>query len=398
MDNKLGSTTMPKESFTTFFGKNIKANAMYIVFFVIVLFFNSITGGIFLTANNISNLINQAGYIAVLAIGMTLVLIIVNIDLSVGFVAGCSGAVAALLLRSGMHVAPVIVCVLLFGLLVGIYQGVLVAYVGIPAFVVTLAGMFIFRGLLLLLLQKSGTIIVTNQFFNFISNGFVPDFFHGSTVNIFTIVFGIVFLCCLIFSQFRDRRNKIKYNFQVVSAPIMAGEIIIYTVVIGLLIAVLAGYNGIPSTAIIVMFIVLVYNFMLNKTKLGRAIYGVGGNAEAALLSGINVKRVVLFCFCSMGVLSSLAGILYTSRLQSAAPAAGLGFELDAIASSYIGGVAVSGGVGKVTNTIIGVLIIVSLTNGMNLLGVDAAFQYIVKGMICIAAVAFDVLNQKKAK
>ena len=158
----------------------------------------------------------------------------------------------------------------------------------------------------------------------------------------------------------------------------------------------LASYQGLPWTAVIVGVVLFVYNYMLNKTKLGRAIYGIGGNAQAAELSGINVKKVTLFAFCSVSVMAALGGVLYASRLQSATPTAGLGFEMDAIASSYIGGVAVSGGIGRVTNTIIGALVIMSLTNGMNLMGVDISYQYIVKGIIFIIAVAFDVRTRKK--
>ncbi|MBR1865607.1 MAG: sugar ABC transporter permease, partial [Lachnospiraceae bacterium] len=158
----------------------------------------------------------------------------------------------------------------------------------------------------------------------------------------------------------------------------------------------LATYQGIPWTAVIVGVVLMIYNYMLNKTKLGRAIYGIGGNAQAAELSGINVQRVTLFAFCSVSLMAALGGVLYTSRLQSATPTAGVGFEMDAIASSYIGGVAVSGGVGRVTNTIIGALVIMSLTNGMNLMGLDISYQYMIKGLIFIIAVAFDVRTRKK--
>ena len=175
-------------------------------------------------------------------------------------------------------------------------------------------------------------------------------------------------------------------------------KLIFLSLIITAIIWLLASYAGLPWTAVIVAAVLFAYNFMLNKTPLGRYIYGIGGNDQAAELSGVDVRKVTLFAFCSMSVLAALAGILYTSRLQSATPTAGVGFELDAIASSYIGGTAVSGGVGKVTNTIIGVLVITSLTNGMNLMGVDVSYQYVVKGIIFIIAVAFDVTTRKNKK
>lgn len=202
----------------------------------------------------------------------------------------------------------------------------------------------------------------------------------------------------VIISQIKVRKNKQKYGFKVASTPVFLAEMALIAVVIMLVVGLLASYNGLPWTIVIVGTILIIYNYMLNKTKLGRYIYGIGGNEQAAELSGINVKKVKLFAFISMGLMSAVAGILFTSRLQSATPTAGTAFEMDAIASSYIGGVAVSGGIGKVTNTIIGTLVIMSLTNGMNLMGVDIAYQYVVKGIIFIIAVAFDVRTRKAAK
>ena len=384
------------------FGKlirdNIQKYAMYVVLVIIILIFSIMTHGSFLSARNITNLINQVGYIAVLAIGMTLILIISNIDLSVGYVAGFTGAIAAIMLKNGTNVWLTILACLGIGALIGLYQGTLVAYVGVPAFVTTLAGMFIFRGLLLLTLASTGTIIISNVTFNSLSNGTIPDFFHGNGINILTLAVGAIAIILIIINQLNNRSQRQKYGFKVSSPVTMWAGIIIAAGVVGALTWILAKYRGIPITAAIVAVILLIYNHLLNNTPFGRYIYGIGGNAEATQLSGVNVKKVKLLTFISMSTLASVAGILYTSRLQSAAPQAGVGFEMEAIASSYIGGVAVSGGKGKVTNTLIGAFIMASLTNGMNLLFVDAAFQYIVKGLIFIAAVAFDVINQKRAR
>ncbi|TCL54643.1 putative multiple sugar transport system permease protein [Kineothrix alysoides] len=379
---------------------NIRDYMMYIALIIIMVFFSWKTNGGFIQARNISNLINQAGYVAVLAIGMTLILILKHIDLSVGYVAGFCGAVAAILMtQAGLNEWVAIPIVLLLGLVIGLYQGVLVTRVGVPAFVTTLAGMFMFRGLLNLTLQKTGTIIVPNKGFNALSNGFIPDIpgldlgFH-----LLTLLIGIVMVILTVTTQIKARKNRQKYNFKVTSTPVFICGLIFISAIILVIIWVLAKYSGLPWTAVIVAIVLLIYNHMLNKTRLGRYIYGIGGNDQAAELSGIDVKKVTLFAFCSMSVLAALAGILYTSRLQSATPTAGLGFELDAIASSYIGGTAVSGGIGKVTNTIIGALVIMSLTNGMNLMGVDISYQYVVKGVIFIIAVAFDVRTRSKGR
>lgn len=370
---------------------NIRDYAMYIALILIFIFFGIQTGGLFLSSRNLTDLINQTGYVAILAIGMTIILIIKHIDLSVGYVAGFLGAVAAILMKSGLPAIVAIPIILLLGILVGLYQGFLVAKIGVPAFVTTLAGMFIFRGLLSLVTKGSGTIIVNDNGFKAISNGFIPDFPGASNLHLVTLIIGVIAIVLVTSNLIKYRNNMLKYSFKVTSKPIFITQLILFSIVIIAIIFVLAGYKGIPWTAVIVGIVLFIYNFILNKTRLGRYIYGIGGNAEAAELSGVNVKKITFFAFASMSMLAALAGILYTSRLASATPTAGLGFELDAIASSYIGGVSVNGGIGRVTNTIIGALVIMSLTNGMNLMGVDVSYQYIVKGAIFILAVAFDV-------
>ncbi len=380
----------------------IKNNAasymMYFALVVIMLVFQVWTEGKFFTAQNISNLFNQAAYVAVLAIGMTIILILRHIDLSCGYVAGLSGAVAAILMeKMGVNVWVAMGIVLVMGLAIGFYQGALVTKVGIPAFITTLAGMFIFRGLLTRSLAGSGTIIVTDPTFKAMCQGFIPDFPNNHTgVHMVTMIVAVI--AVVIFNAFtiRSRMNREKYGFPVASLPIFFMGKIIVSFVILLAAWMLAINKGIPISACIVAVILAGYAFMLSKTKLGRHIYGIGGNDQAAELSGVDVKKVTMFAFCSMSVLAAVAGFLYTSRLSSATPTAGLAFEMDAIASSYIGGTAVSGGVGKVTNAIIGTFVIMSLTNGMNLMSIDISYQYIVKGIIFIIAVAFDVKSKRK--
>ena len=398
----MNTTLQSREKQTLPLGQLLKTNirdyAMYIVLVVLFVVFGILTNGLFLSPRNLTDLINQTGYVAVLAIGMTCILIISHIDLSVGYVAGFLGAVAATLLTfNGWPLGLVLPLILVLGIVIGMYQGFLVSVVKVPAFVTTLAGQFIFRGLLMLITAGSGTIIVRDEVFRALSNGNIPAVVTTeSGMNVLTLVIGLVAAVLLIISQVRARRNMQKYTFKVISGGAFALKLLLFTAILVGVTWVLANYRGLPWTAVIVAAVLLIYNFILNKTRLGRSIYAIGGNSEAAELSGINVRKVTFITFCSMSMLAALSGILYTSRLASATPTAGLGFELDAIASSYIGGVAVSGGVGKVTNTIVGALVIMSLTNGMNLLGVDVSFQYIVKGAIFILAVAFDVISRKK--
>ncbi|MDF2510924.1 MAG: sugar transporter permease [Herbinix sp.] len=377
---------------------NIRDYVMYIALVVIFVIFSFMTKGLFLSPRNLSDLVNQAGYVAVIAIGMTVILIIKHIDLSVGYVAGFLGAVAAILMKNGLPAIVAIPIVLVCGILIGVYQGTLVAKVGVPAFVVTLAGMFIFRGLLSLTTAGTGTIIIKDEAYKAISNGYIPDIPISGNVHLLTLLIGIIAIVLVVYSQIKTRNNLRKYNFEVSSMPILIGKIVFLSAIIMYIMWILAGYKGIPWTAVIVAIVLLIYNFILNRTRLGRYIYGIGGNAEAAELSGVNVQKITMFAFCSVSMLSALGGILYSSRLASATPTAGTGFELDAIASSYIGGVSVNGGIGRVTNTIIGAFVIMSLTNGMNLMGIDISYQYIVKGVIFILAVAFDIITRNKRK
>lgn len=377
---------------------NIRDYVMYIALVAVFILFGFLTKGLFLSPRNLSDLINQVGYVAIIAIGMTVILIIKHIDLSVGYVAGFLGAVGAILMKNGLPSIVVIPIVLILGILVGLYQGTLVAKVGVPAFVVTLAGMFIFRGLLSLTTAATGTVIIRDKAYKEISNGFIPDFPGGSEIHILTLLIGIIAIVLIVLSEIKTRKNLRKYNFNMSSLPISIAKILFLSAIIMYVMWNLAGYNGLPWTAVIVAIVLLIYNFILNKTRLGRYVYGIGGNAEAAELSGVNVEKITLFAFGSVSMLAALGGILYSSRLASATPTAGAGFELDAIASSYIGGVSVSGGIGKVTNTIVGAFVIMSLTNGMNLMGLDISYQYIVKGVIFILAVAFDIKTRNKRK
>ncbi|WP_317950662.1 sugar ABC transporter permease, partial [Rossellomorea marisflavi] len=326
---------------------NIRDYGMYIALAVIILTFTFMTDGLFMTSRNISNLLDSAGYIAVLAVGMTLVIVIRHIDLSVGYAAGFLGAIAAILLtQAGMSPWLTIPIILVLGAVVGLFNGLLVAQIGIPSFVATLAGMLIFRGALLQVTEKTGTIIIQDDKFNAIGNGFIPSLTQVNGLHLLSLLVGVVGILLYIYSEFSTRRNKIKYEFEVISAPIFALKLVLISAIIGYVTWILAGYNGFSWTMVIMLLVVVVYHFLSTKTVLGRHIYAVGSNPEAAHLSGINVKKITYIVFGSMGMLAALSGILFTSRLQSATTTAGTLFELDAIAAAYVGGVSSAGGVG----------------------------------------------------
>ena len=377
----------------------IRDYAMYIALAAIFVIFGIVTGGSFLSPRNLTNLINQTGYIAVMAVAMTLILIICEIDLSVGYVSGFLGAICAILMiRVGLSMWIVMPLILVFGVIIGAAKGLIVTKMGVPAFVTTLAFEFAFRGLLSLSTSVSGTIPISIDAFNAISNGFVPDIGKIGGMHALSLIVGLAVIVLMVVSKIKNRQKMQKYNFPVSSKPVFIITLVFLAVIIGAVAVVLSLYKGLSWTIVIVAVVVLAYNFLMEKTRLGRHIYGVGGNAEAARLAGIDVEKIRLFAFCSMGLMTALGGILFASRMQAASTTAGAGFELDAIASCYIGGTSTSGGIGKVTNSVVGALVIMSLTNGLNLMGVGIAYQYIVKGIIFIAAVAFDVYNRKKAK
>ena len=383
--------------------QNIREYGMYIALFVIMVFFTITTDGIFISSRNISNLLNQTGYIAILAVGMTLVIVIRHIDLSVGFLAGFLGAIAAIALAFwGMPVYAVIPMVLAFGVLAGLLTGFLVAQMKIPSFVATLAGWLVYRGLILLVTESTGTIIISNDAFNAIGNGYIPDITgllgFLPEVHKLTLILGIIALVLYIFNEVNDRRKKLAYDFEVLPMNIFVLKMVFVSIVIGGITWVLAGYNGLSWTVVIMLVVTGIYQFITERTVLGRHIYAIGGNPEAAELSGISVKRLIYVVFGSMGMLSGLSGILFASRLQSATTTAGTLFELDAIAAAYVGGVSAAGGVGKVTGSIIGALVMTSLTSGMNLMGIGIAYQYIVRGLVLAAAVIFDVATRNRAR
>ncbi|MFJ5714184.1 sugar ABC transporter permease [Neobacillus sp. NPDC093127] len=381
----------------TLISENIREYGMYIALFVIFLTFSIMTDGLFMSSRNLSNLLDSTGYIAVLAVGMTLVIVIRHIDLSIGFLAGFLGAITAILLmQAGIPIYITLPIILILGIIIGLFTGLLVAQIGIPAFVATLAGMLIFRGALLQVTEKTGTIIIQNDAFNKIGNGYIPSLLEVNGLHLLSLIVGFLGILLYIYSDISTRKNKIKYGFEVISKEIFALKVVCVSAIIAYITWILAGYNGFSWTVIIMVVIVVIYHFLTTKTVLGRHIYAVGSNPEAAHLSGMNVKKITYIVFGSMGMLAALSGILFTSRLQSATTTAGTLFELDAIAAAYVGGVSSAGGVGKVTGAVIGAIVMAALTNGMNLLGVGISYQYMIRGGVLAGAVIFDVMTRKK--
>lgn len=389
--------------------QNIREYGMYIALFVIMIYFTFATGGTFISSRNIVNLVNQTGYIAVLAIGMTLVIIIRHIDLSVGFLAGFLGAIAAIAMADPKVVAagmslPVYIVIpltLVLGIVAGLITAFLVAQMKIPSFVASLTGWLIYRGAILVVTESTGTIIISNDAFNAIGNGFIPDIPDIGIlpgVHKLTLLLGIFAIVMMIFSEINERRKKQSYDFETLPIEMFALKLVFVSAIIGAITWILAGYQGLSWTAVVVIVVTLIYHFVMSQTVLGRHIYAIGGNPDAAELSGISVKRLIYIVFGSMGMLSALSGILFASRLQSATTTAGNLFELDAIAAAYVGGVSAAGGVGKVIGSIIGALVMTSLTSGMNLMGIGISYQYMVRGAVLAAAVIFDVATRNTGK
>lgn len=378
---------------------SLKQNAMVFALVVVMVLFFFLTKGVLLQPLNISNLIQQNAYVLILAIGMLLcILICGNIDLAVGSVAGFVGAISAILIINlGMDVFPAILISLACGFIIGVWHGLWIAYVGVPAFIATLAGQLIFRGLTMVVLE-SKSLAPLPEGYTFMAAGFIPDIAPIEGINLLAVITGVVACGLFIFSELNKRRNKRRYNFAVQSLLVFWARIIAIVAVILFFTYQLASYRGLPMSLVVVVVLVLIYSFVTNKTIPGRHIYAYGGNPKAAVLSGIKTKRILFWVYVNMGFLSALAGIVFTGRLNSATPKSGNGFELDAIASCFIGGASTTGGIGTVVGAIVGGLLMGVLNNGMSIMGVSIDWQQAIKGFVLIAAVGFDVWSKSRSK
>ncbi|HLM05051.1 MAG TPA: multiple monosaccharide ABC transporter permease [Blastococcus sp.] len=377
--------------------RNLRTSGIYIAFVVIVALFAILTDGVSLSPGNITNIILQYSYILVLAIGMVLVIIAGHIDLSVGSVVALTGAVSAILvIQNGLPWWVGILAALAVGLAVGAWQGFWVAYVGIPAFIVTLAGMLLFRGLTLQVLDNISLSPFTPEYSK-VASGFLNGLLGGNGYDAFTLLIGVVAVAGYAFTQFRTRLARIKYQQPVESFPLFVARIVAVGAVVMYLAWQLAHARGLPIVLIILAVLIITYGVVSKRTVFGRQIYAIGGNLAAAQLSGVKVKVVNFWIFVNMGFLSGVAGVIYSSRSNGAQPAAGNMFELDAIAACFIGGAAVTGGVGTVVGAMVGGLLVGVMSNGMQLMGVNQSIQSVVKGLVLLLAVAFDVYNKRRA-
>ncbi|MBN2625467.1 MAG: sugar ABC transporter permease [Spirochaetales bacterium] len=379
------------------FKSNMRKNGMVMALVFIMVLFQILTGGILFRSMNVNNLILQNAYVLILATGMLLCILTGNIDLSVGSVVAFVGAVAAIMMVDwGMPVGVTIFLALLIGIAIGAFHGYFIAYMHIPAFIVTLAGMLIWRGLTMVIL-KGQTKSPFEKSFQALAAGYLP----GREVrigqfNTLAIVLGLAVSVIFIFALFKSRRDKVKYNFEVPPFWAELLKIVFIVLAINALAFSLANYNGIPIVLILLAFLILLYTFITQKTIFGRHIYALGGNEKAAMLSGVKTQRVMFLVYTNMGLLSALAGIVVAGRLNAATPKAGNMFELDAIASCFIGGASASGGIGTIMGAIIGGLVMGVLNNGMSIMGVGVDWQQAIKGLVLLLAVVFDVSTKKK--
>ncbi|ANS74775.1 ABC transporter permease [Paenibacillus yonginensis] len=383
------------EVITRLFKTNIRQYGMIIALVVIMFLFTLLTGGLLVKPINITNLILQNSYILVLAIGMVLVIITGHIDLSVGSIAAFVGALSAIMMVNWDFPAWVAVVVsLVAGALIGAWQGFWVAYVRIPAFIVTLAGMLLFRGLTMIVLEGQ-SISPFPGGFQKISSGFLPDLANTAT-NMVSILAGIVLSVLYILNEIRDRRAQLKYRFEVSSQGLFVLKLVLLVAVINVFTFMLASYAGIPNILVLLFILIVMYSFVMGKTVMGRHVYALGGNEKAAGLSGVKTKKVTFWVFVNMGVLAAISGLVFAARLNAATPKAGTNFELDAIAACFIGGASASGGIGTVFGAIIGGLVMGVLNNGMSLIGLGIDWQQGIKGLVLLLAVAFDIYNKNK--
>ena len=377
----------------------LQKNTMVIILVLVFVFFAFQKDGAILLPQNITNLIAQNAYVFILATGMLLCILTGgNIDLSVGSVVCFTGAVGALLMAGGMNMWLAVIIMLAIGLAIGAFQAYWIAYVRVPPFITTLAGMLIFRGLSNVVLNGR-TQSISDQAFKDIFGGgatcYIPDPFGGGTINVLCLIVGV--LACLLYlaAVIRGRMGRVKKGYAVDSllstvlrSAVIVAAVMFFTVK-------LSQYKGIPAVLVWVALVIGAYGYLTSKTTIGRHLYAVGGNEKATKLSGIDTKKVYFFAYANMGFLAGLAGVLTIARMASAQPTYGDGYEMDAIGACFIGGASAYGGVGTVPGVIIGAVLMGVINLGMSIMGIDQNFQKVVKGGVLLAAVVFDVISKR---
>jgi putative multiple sugar transport system permease protein len=391
-----GATPPKTGSGMTFLKSNLREYGLLMALVIIMVFFQVMTNGTLFQPLNLTNLILQNSYIIVMALGMLLVIVAGHIDLSVGSVCGFVGAVAAVLMVNyHWHYLPAAIVCLILGGVIGAAQGYWVAFYKIPSFIVTLAGMLVFKGLALVVLEGASVGPFPPQF-QLLSTGFIPDPFSGENLRITSLVIGMLIALAMLILKVRGRAERAKHGMENEPILFFAVTNLVFVSMIVAFAYMLSSYRGLPNVLVVMLLLMLVYDFVASKTTIGRRIYALGGNEKAARLSGIRTERLTFYTFINMGVLAALAGLIFAARLNTATPKAGLGFELDVIAACFIGGASASGGVGKVLGAVIGAFIMGVMNNGMSIMGIGIDWQQVIKGLVLLAAVCFDVYNKNK--
>ena len=377
--------------------ESLRSYGMLLSLFAIMLFFQVMTDGTLLRPLNLTNLVLQNSYIVIMALGMLMVIVTGHIDLSVGSVAGFIGALSAVLIvQFGIPFVPAALLCLVAGGIIGGMQGWFVAYLKIPSFIVTLAGMLVFKGLMLSVLggRSVGPFPVE---FQRLSSGFIPEFFgQQGGVYMTSLLLGVVMALAMVWFAWRGRLRQQGHGVEVEPMPFFAVKTLVIAGMTIYLTFLIASHRGLPNVLLIMLVLIALYAFVTNRTVVGRQIYAVGGNEKAAKLSGVKTERLTFLTFVNMGVLAALAGLIFTARLNTATPKAGVGFELDVIAACFIGGASAYGGVGKVVGAVIGALIMGVMNNGMSILGIGIDYQQVIKGIVLLGAVCVDVYNQRR--
>ncbi len=385
-----------KQRHGALFKRGMRDYGMLLSLVAIMAFFQYMTDGTLLEPLNLTNLVLQNSYIVIMALGMLMVIVAGHIDLSVGSVVGFIGALSAVLMVN-LQMAPIwaaLIC-LLAGAAIGAAQGYWVAFLRIPSFIVTLAGMLVFKGLSLVLLQGQSVGPFPDQF-QMLSSGFIADPLNGATLRLSSLVLGAAIALLLVVLRMRVRANQARHAVEQAPRALFIGQNLALSVTLMYFSFLLASYKGMPNVLMIMLVLMFGYSFVANRTTLGRRVYAVGGNEKAAKLSGIRTEWVSFYTFVNLGVLAALAGLIFAARLNTATPKAGSGFELDVIAACFIGGASASGGVGKVMGAVIGAFIMGVMNNGMSIMGIGIDYQQVIKGLVLLAAVSVDVYNKNK--
>ncbi|MDZ7862381.1 multiple monosaccharide ABC transporter permease [Acidovorax sp.] len=376
---------------------NFREYGMLITLVAIMGFFQYMTDGTLMQPLNLTNLLLQNSYIVIMALGMLLVIVAGHIDLSVGSVCGFIGALAAVLMvEYRWHFLPASLVCLLCGGMIGGLQGWFVAFSRIPSFIVTLAGMLVFKGLALALLAGQSVGPFPAEF-QLLSSGFIPDLFSVEGLKLTSLLLGVAVAVALAVAGVRARANRLKHGVQAEPLAFFVARTAVFAALLVYFAYLLASYKGLPNVLVVMALLIVLFDFVTSRTTIGRRIYAMGGNEKAAKLSGIKTERLSFYAFINMGVLAALAGLVFAARLNTATPKAGLGFELDVIAACFIGGASASGGVGKVMGAVIGAFVMGVMNNGMSILGIGIDYQQVIKGVVLLAAVLVDVYNKNKA-